>query len=392
MRARSLGVASTIAVALALAGCVSQTSRVAGPSAKPVVPQRWNAAAAREATAGALLVVRGRELKLTALQGGPETTLWSAPASTTPGILAVDRAGGRIAILLHEANPATMPPRERRLYDPTPYRDAGIVVLNADGSAPRFKVDSHVAQVQGTMGVDGRVVASVDTTRADTVSSGAFLGQDLFLGTDGPTQHYGGPGRPWRMTPQGEFLPVASHGGRWDPRPTGFVQMSRGYIATLYTMGDLGGDFTGVAVSRMDNGALRAVTGEIGNWVLAGFSSEFDDTDQVGASSATDTIAFPQHWAMATGLGSATWSNGAWHVRHLAPRLTDRSEWTDPTVAAPLQGPAGSYLVPVRGRLMRVDAVSGQSARTSVQVGPPLDRLPLVHSWAYLGTGFGKGR
>jgi hypothetical protein len=216
--------------AIAIAGA-SGCARTVPPSPPPRSAAQWRASTLRPALP-AVLVVRGRTLGVQKLDSTETVPLWTAPAETTPTILAVDQAGGRIAVLLRAAPTITFAPAGRFIYPPR-WSDAGIVVLSADGSTRRFRVVARATPIHvvvrttsypsGGWSISvtrsassslveepGTLIRSIDATVPDLVTSGAFAGRDLVLTTQKGSDGRWGPtaGTPLLMAPDGQVRPL----------------------------------------------------------------------------------------------------------------------------------------------------------------------------------------
>lgn len=368
------------ALARVLAFCVIATALAVGGCAEtphsPVVGSRpqWDVAALRTQLPG-VLVTRGRSLAIAKLDGMTETTLWTAPAETTPTILDVDRTSGRIAILLEAERVPTMTPLAWGYPNGTV--DAGIVILSADGTARRFPVRARQQPVHMTVSGFGEPARSLNGLEADRVNSAAFVGDDLLIATDGPRLHYGSPGTPLRIAPDGRVTVLPVEATRTLGTADRFVGQLKGGAIVIRGSTD-GPRFVDNQIAmpaRLHNGVLASDTPV--------YRSARDNLGGVGSADATISLAFGTDDSRTQHITIATLDGGVWN-EHIAADKTSRNKagkWLVPKVGPfakysrgiPGAGPGDNLLVPIT-QTVRISKSLYDIAPTArlVQVGPSL--------------------
>jgi hypothetical protein len=400
--ARTLLLVSLLAaMALGAAACTAPEPETQRPGPKP----EWDISSLQAQLPG-VLVVRGRQLAIAQLDGSAETTIWTAPAETTPTILDVDRSDGRIAVLLRSSSETPTPPVHTRGSEiPPSVVDTGVVVLTADGTAKRFPIKAQEHRVSLKESQLRGVSTPIDTLLADRVTSGAFVGRDLLLATDGPTFHYRVAGTPLRVTPDGSCTVLS--------------------VTDTETVGDVS-EFVGLAgaggavirglqgTPLLFSSPPRVMIAGVRDSALTNSSPSFGSmTDQlgiVGSGPASQSIAYVEsrHKSDARAIGKiavATFEGGAWKKTSLplSPRKDPtRNLITSQTrIDTPGTGPHGEALLPVgdlvtpdrswddgsiQATLVRIDhsgvTTEGAGLRVAWSSGPGL-------TWAWLNR-FGR--
>ena len=374
--------------AASLAGC----SR-AGSEPRPAATA-WRVDVLKR-TLPAVVLVRGRQLCVERLDSPTATPIWTAPAETTPTILAVDQPGGRIAVLLRESTGATSTLNHHGGPSiPAKWRDAGIVVLSANGSARRHAVVTSRSHVGASWSGPG-FHRSFEGTVTDLVNSGAFVGPDLVLATDRPSFGYSHAGPPLRLTPGGIKTTLTVDGADTLGYPAQFLQLPSGKAAVVRLQGMAG-----------------AVTSNVTELRLTGSRVAIPSIGAVGSADGSLSVSLPH---VANGVHStviATLQSGGWSVG--APLRIDMLTWGkahNPSygpfsydMGVPGAGPNGGLLVPivmspalnvagakVRTMLARrsVSATDDEVWSTPVYVDNESDSRS--RTWAYL-TRFGPAR
>jgi hypothetical protein len=353
------------------AACTAPEPESRRPGPKP----QWDVSSLQAQLPG-VLVVRGRTLAIAQLDASAETTIWTAPAETTPTILDVDRTGGRIAVLLRSKRETTTPPVRTRGWEiPPSVVDTGVVVLSADGMAKRYSLRAVEHRVSLEAGQLPSVTTPIDTLIAERVTSGAFVGRDLLLATDGPTFHYPRVGTPLRISPDGSCTVLSVADTETVGNVSGFVGLAGGGSAVI--RGPQGTPFT-------DGSPPRAMIASVREGALSTSSASFgsirDRLGDVGSGPATQSIAYVESgrngdaWAVGK-IIAATLDGGTWKKSSL-PLSTrkdpngraTRSLITAQTIMdAPGTGPHGEELLPIGEYSNRYDVPSHAAL---VRVGP----------------------
>jgi hypothetical protein len=389
------------AIALGAAACTALEPESQRPGPKP----QWDISSLQAQLPG-VLVIRGRELAIAQLDGSAETTIWTAPAETTPTILDVDRNGGRIAVLLRSKGAATTPPtRTRGSEIPPSIVDTGVVLLSADGTAKRFPIKAEEHRMRLKAGQLPGVTAPVDTLIADRVTSGAFVGRDLLLATDGPTFHYRVAGTPLRISPDGSCTVLSVTDTETVGDVSEFVGLAGGGGAVIRGL-----QGTPLLFSSPPRVMIAGVRDSALTRSSPSFGSMTDQLGIVGSGPASQSIAYVEslHKSGARAIGKiavATFEGGAWKKTSLpmSPRKDPtRNLITSQTrVDTPGTGPRGEALIPIgeyvttdggwldtprQATLVRIDpsgvTTEGAGLRVAWNSGPGL-------TWAWLDR-FGR--
>jgi hypothetical protein len=347
--ARALLFVSLLAVAsLSAAACAGPEPESRRPGPKP----QWDISSLQAQLPG-VLVVRGRQLAIAQLDGSAETTVWTAPAETTPTILDVDRNGGRIAILLRAKGETTTPPVgiwNRDMFSSAV--DTGVVILSADGQTKRFPIKALESRMGGLKAERLRgVTAPVDMLIADRVTSGAFVGRDLLLATDGPAIRYPAAGTPLRISPDGACTVLSVTDTETIGAVRGFVGLPGGGGAVIRGLPQIPLLFSSppsAMIARVRGGALATSS--------SSFGSMTDQLGIVGSGPASQSIAYVEslHKSDARAIGKiavATFERGVWKKSSLP--LSPRNDPTRNLITAqtpmdaPSTGPRGEELLAI---------------------------------------------
>jgi hypothetical protein len=370
-----LFVSLLVAVASGAAACAGPEPESRRPGPKP----QWDVSSLQAQLPG-VLVVRGRALAIAQLDGSAETTIWTAPTETTPTILDVDRDGGRVAVLLRSKGETTTSPVgiwNRDMFSSVV--DTGVVILSADGQMKRFPIKALERRMSLKAERLRGVTSPVDMLIADRVTSGAFVGRDLLLATDGPAIRYPAAGTPLRISPEGSCTVLSVSGTETVGAVGGFVGLAGGGGAVIRGPQPSMGGFSfppRAMIAGVRDSALTTSS--------ASFGSMTDQLGIVGSGPATQSIAYMESdrqsdaWALGK-IVVATFEDGAWKKSSLplSPRKDANggvprsliTKWT--IMDAPSTGPRGEELLAI-GDLVTTHRGWNDMPRqaTLVSVGP----------------------
>jgi hypothetical protein len=362
------------ALSAAVAGC-GRTGGVATPTPIAEPQQAWKVDVLR-GQLPAVILVRGKQLCVERLDTPTATPVWTAPAETTPSILAVDPNGGRIAVLLRAAPTITFERAGWFLYPPQ-WSDAGIVVLSADGSARRLNVQAqtrteHVAvretrykngawsisvrpsglttPIPGVThsGAASSTLRSIDATVPDLVTSGAFSGPDIVLTTQSGASYRFGPqaGAPLVLKADGRTLPLTFEQTPTETPLSEVLNLRNGQLLAL-------GGFRSGPVQSQHAAWLARLEGSTLVTEAPPYDVGWQDLSAV--ASAEGTAAFVYHYEgyVLNEFVTESLVGGAWQqsVVHADSALGFNNQKDfGPTrieVGAPQAGPAGTLLAPI---------------------------------------------
>jgi hypothetical protein len=240
--------------AVSVGGCARGMPQ---PSAAKRPALAWRVDVLRR-TLHAVVLVRGQQLCVERLDSPTATPIWTAPATATPTILAVDQPGGRIAVLLHSELPTST---SAKMVDPLavlpPGSASGIVILSADGSVRRFAIHTLSQSFVFPLSRNESVVP-------DKITSGAFVGPDLLLSTFGQYFHRHFPtgtpnGTPMRLSADGSMTPLAVEGTGTLASVTQFVQLPSGAAIVIRGVYDGSSAYVPTLAANADHCSRRSL-------------------------------------------------------------------------------------------------------------------------------------